>query len=214
MVFLTWLVYQICSPKILLAAGDVFLLSQVRGEESCCDPGSLEHFRYQLAQIQQYHFPGHFLFRYDALLNNDFVNTFLQAKKHYPYLQVGIWIEVTPKLAEDSGVHYSGSVKNWYLAEQSLLVGYSPEDRQKLLNTLLRTYYQSFPNEVLQLAGAWGIDTNSLNYLQQQGVKIYQGVREQYGTDSYTVDGSIINEPYYPSKNWYLIPVADRKSVV
>lgn len=195
-----------CSPVKLMAAGDVFILSQVRGKENCCDPGSLANFSYQLEQLQQYNFPGAFLFRYDALLDHEFINTFLKAKKNNPHLSVGIWVEVTPKLAEDSGVHYPGAMKKWYLAEQSLLVGYNPEDRQKLLKTLLHTYYNSFPNETLQLAGAWGIDTNSLNYLHQQGVKIYQGVREQYGTDSYTVDGSITNEPYYPSVNWYLIP--------
>lgn len=196
------------------AQGDVFIISQVRGDENCCDPGSVTNFTHQLTQLAKHGFAGNFLFRYDALLNQEIITAFKKAQKTNPQLHAGIWVEVTPMLAAASQVTYSGEPSRWYQAANSLLVGYTPATRRLLLDTLREQFNQAFPHEPLLLAGAWGIDTNSLNYLHQQGVKVFQTVREQYGTDSYTMDGSIINEPYYPSENWYVIPSRQPRDLI
>ncbi|MCL2110248.1 hypothetical protein FWH30_01560 [Microgenomates group bacterium] len=196
------------------AQGDVFIISQVRGDEQCCQPGSASHLSYQLEQLQNHNFSGSFIFRYDALLNDEMVTIFHNAKKLNPNLTAGLWIEVTPSLAAASGVTYRGNEKNWSKAEHSLLVGYASPDRKLLLDVLIKQFHQSFPDEPLLVAGAWGIDSDSLNYLEQQGLRIWQTVREQWGVDSYTVNGSKINKPYFPSSNWYLSPSNQPRNLI
>ena len=36
------------------AQGDVFIISQVRGDENCCDPGSVANFTHQLTQLAKH----------------------------------------------------------------------------------------------------------------------------------------------------------------
>ena len=196
------------------AAGDVFIILQVRGDEECCQPGETENLIYQLEQLQQYDLPASFLFRYDALQNEEMVTAFLAAKEKNPKLTAGLWVEVTPRLASASGVTYHGVAENWSKAENSLLVGYTPDERKLLLNTLITQFHQVMPSETLLVGGGWGIDTASLNYLESLGVRIWQTVREQWGVDSYTVNGSVINNPYFPSYNWYLVPSNQIRSLI
>ena len=120
-------------------------------------------------------------------------------------MTAGIWLEVTPQLAQDAGVQYRGRVETWYQAGQVLLVGYDKHEREKIIETIYQQYNEVFAGAPV-IAGAWGIDSESLQIMQQQGLQIWMDVREQVGTDSYNHDGGPTHYPYFASKNWYLVP--------
>jgi len=192
------------------ADGDVFLLSQVRGEE-CCDVGSVEHLRGQITAINQYNYPAHFLWRYDALQNEKMLDVWRQAGN--VSLEPGLWVEVTPSVATAAGVVYRGDESNWYTAEHSLLVGYEPDERRRLLDVMLTQFGQTF-GRAPRLAGAWGIDSESLVYLHERGVQVWMSVREQSGTDSYTNIGGPTHYPYFAARSWYLVPSGDPEDML
>jgi hypothetical protein len=179
------------------------IVNQVRGNE-CCDSGSINNLKLQMETLNQLNLPASFLWRYDALKNPEFQKLLTEIPQDN--FSHGLWVEVTPLLTENAQVAYHDEIGNWYKAENSLLVGYSLEDRIKIIETLAQEFKNIFKKNPL-IAGAWGIDTASLNLLHDQfGVKIWQNVREQFGLDSYSTIGAPVHYPYKASRNWHLIP--------
>jgi len=205
----TWL-WLSAAAGTVWADGDIFLLSQVRGTE-CCDVGSAQNLRVQMETIGNYGYPAHFLWRYDALTDEEMLEVWRQlARENFT---PGLWVEVTPSVATDAGVIYRGDESNWYTAQNSLLVGYTPAERRRLLDVMIARYQETFGGKPL-LAGAWGIDSASLAYLHDQGVQVWMSVREQVGTDSFTHLGGPTHYPYFASRAWYLVPSGDPNDVL
>ena len=117
----------------------------------------------------------------------------------------GLWVEVTPELAAAAGVDYRGTSDNWHQAQYALLVGYTPTERNAIIETLINQFKSVFRTNPV-IAGAWGIDSASLGTLHAQGLQIWMSVREQSGTDSYTNDGAPVHYPYFAQADWYLQP--------
>lgn len=179
-------------------------INHVRGNE-CCSQGSLTTLQNQIQTFQKYKLPAYFALRYDALTNPSYQPT-LKRLAQDPNLHPAVMLEITPQLAADAGVEYSGSPETWYLAQQAFLIGYTPEDRIKLVDQLFKKYHQVF-GEYPQLTTAWMSDTPTLNYLHQKyGVIAHQLAREQWGLDSYTLDGGPPHYPYLASPNWIFNP--------
>ncbi len=179
----------------------VVILNQVRGQE-CCEKGSVEALRVQFQTLRDARLPATFVFRFDALLNPQFTDLASQ----YPEFERGLFLEITPNLAQTAGVPYIGSESNWYTAKHAYLLGYTVEDRKKMIDTAMRAFYNAF-HAYPKTTAAWMIDAWSLQYLSDSyHISAHEITRDQWGTDSYTLYGGPVGTSYHPSKQWPIIP--------
>ncbi len=177
---------------------------QVRGEE-CCDKGTLDQFKKAVQLFKSKKIPVYFALRYDVLTDSQF-SSFIKSQANTPDVTWGAFLEVTPNLARDSQVQYTGSLETWHQAQHSMLIGYSPQDRVKILTQYLEKY-KSILGQYPEFSSGWMIDTPSLNLLSNKyGVSFHQITREQWGTDSYTLHGGPPHYPYPPSEKWLFEP--------
>lgn len=187
------------------ASNQTLIINQVRGQE-CCSVGSVDHLRQQFQTLSKLNLPTSFTLRYDVLNEANFVSLIKQYQTQFEW---GAFLEITPSLAKDAGVAYTGNENNWYEAQIVYLIGYSQADRVKLIETYMAKFKQvlgAYP----QTSTAWMIDNFSLQLLRQKyGISIHQITREQMGVDSYTLYGGPDHYPYYPSPNWALVPDAN-----
>jgi len=213
--FISWLIglgfFLSPSPVFAAAIQQTLIINQVRGTE-CCSIGNLPSLNKQLQTLNRLDLPATFVLRYDVLANPQFVRVL----KNYQSQQIelGGFLEITPQLTEDAGVKYLGDENNWYEAQFAYLIGYTQEERKQLIDT----YMQAFENAFGALPAsttAWMIDAWSLEYLSSKyGVRIHQITREQMGVDSYTLYGGPAHYPYFPSRNWALIPALQRDATL
>ncbi len=192
----------------------VLFINQVRGEE-CCSKGNLANLEKQVGAFVTDKIPAYFVLRYDALTNQSYVDYIKQQISANPDLiRLGLMIEITPKLAEDSGVKYHDTENHWYEAQNCFTIGYQKQDRKKIIDKLFSAFrgqFGSYP----RLVSAWLIDTDSLNYMHDKyGVNADQITREQWGQDSYTLYGGPPHYPYPASRNWAFIPDFTEKNPV
>lgn len=181
----------------------VLIINQVRGTE-CCEPGTTEALQKQLDFLTQQQLPAFFTLRWDVLSDPRFIEIIQQADSEL--FSWGVFLEITPALAAAAEVNYAGTSENWYQAQYAYTLGYSPVDREKLVDTIMAKYEEIF-SEHPALTTSWIIDTPTLNYLHDEyEVKVHQITREQWGTDSYTIYGGPPHYPYPASRNWALIP--------
>lgn len=178
------------------------IINQVRGSE-CCDVGERAHFQLQLNTSEQLDLATNFALRYDVLQDQTYLDLIGTSSSQINY---GGFLEITPQLAKDAGVRYLGGASNWYQANYAYLIGYSQEERQAIIDQYMTVFKQQlgfYPN----FTTAWMIDPLSLQYLKTTyGIQVHQITREQFSTDSYTLDGGPPHYPYFPSGNWALIP--------
>lgn len=182
----------------------VIFINQVRGVE-CCDQGSLENFSNQLEKFSDSDIPAFFALRYDAMTDKNFVKVINQYKRN-DLITFGVMLEVTPQLAKDAFVEYKDSPENWFQAQNAFLIGYQPENRVRLVDKIVSAYNEIF-KENPQFSTAWQVDNLSLQYLKQEyDLKMHQIAREQWGLDSYTLDGGPPHYPYLASNKWFFNP--------
>ncbi len=183
----------------------VLLINQVRGAE-CCEVGTKDNLSFQLQALKTHKLSATFAYRYDALQDSELTNM-LTGTSH----EAAGFLEITPKLASASGVTYKGPVERWYKAGNAYLVGYTQDERKKLIDTFMTQFkkvFGSFPTTTV----AWVIDAWSLTYLHDTyKVTVHETTREQWSTDSYTLYGGPVNVPYLASKNWPLFPAHEEK---
>lgn len=192
------------SRPVLAADHTTLIINQVRGTE-CCSPGNVAHLKSQLNAVSKLGLPSTFTLRYDVLQNPEFLS-FIKNYQNNPNIEWGAFLEITPQLAKDAGVAYSGDENNWYEAQFAYLIGYSLSDRKKLLETYMQSFEEAL-GDYPKSTTAWMIDPFSLQLLKSQyGVLIHQITREQMGVDSYTLYGGPAHYPYYPRQNWALVP--------
>ncbi len=191
----------------------VLFINQVRGGE-CCDPGNLEHLKLQLDTFEKNDLPANFAIRYDALTDPRYVQLLKQYSTSQPNNQstnqpaneLGIFLEITPSLIEKSGGEYKGTNENWYQAQYAYPIGYEPEMREKLVDTVFAEFFKQF-GKYPKFTVGWIVDTPTINYMREKyGVTTHEITREQWGTDSYTLDGGPIHYPYYTNPNWAFLP--------
>ncbi len=205
MYFFVFLVLLISTIKPVYASEANFLIiNQIRGNENCCDKGSEELIDEVLESEKLQTLPMGWTIRYDVF---DDPVIFDKIKK---IKDPGLLLEITPRLAIEAKVKYSGSLNSqstdWFFAKNSMLLGYSQEDRKKLIDTAFGKFKAKF-GYFPSYTSAWMIDSWSLKYIHDQyGVILHELTKEQYETDSYSLEGGIFNAPYYPALNHPLIP--------
>lgn len=202
--FYRFLPAQVFAQELTSPPADILLVNQVRGTE-CCQAGSSATFLQQLSLAQSLNLPTTFSLRYDVLNDLDFL-AIIRATQDSDLIRWGLFFEVTPMLAEDAEVPYDGTPATWSRAQHAFPLGYTPDERLRLLNTVMAKYLEVF-QEKPELVTAWMLDATTAQLLKNTyGVNLVQITREQWGTDSYTLYGGPVHYPYRASNNWLLAP--------
>jgi len=193
--------------KTQAAKANFLIINQVRGNESCCHAGNLKLITEINQEKSLNSLPINWALRFDALLDDKIAENLSKSG------EIGLLLEITPQLASASGVKYKGdpSGKDWYLAKNSFLIGYTQDERKKIIDTLFEQYYKNY-HSYPSFTVSWMIDAWSLRYIYEKyHIVLHELTKEQYETDSYTLYGGIFNAPYYPSLNHPLIPADEEK---
>lgn len=163
----------------------------------------------QLQMMEKYHLKGTFLLQYDALLDPRYQRLF----KSLPdsLFEIGAWWEIPEPLVKNAGMKWRGKYPWTSKADVDFSVGYSPQERKRLVDTYMSSFKRIFgyyPKSV----GSWFIDAYTLNYMHQKyGIIASCNCKDQVATDGYTLWGGYWNQGYYPSlKNAYM-PAQNQK---
>ncbi|WP_147275076.1 hypothetical protein [Paenibacillus prosopidis] len=154
----------------------------------------------------RYLFKTTFLLQYDALIDPDY--TGLLQEQDHNLIEIGAWLEIVQPLVEEAGLTWRGRQGySWdYHSHVGFLIGYSPEEREILLDLYMnkfRDVFGYYPPSV----GSWFIDAHSLAYLKNRyQVEAACICRDQWGTDGYNLWGGYYSGAYYPSKHNMLAP--------
>lgn len=179
------------------------LVNPVRGRDLWIDK-NINFLKDQYSLVRKYNFPTTWLLQYDALEDEEIFNVIKQFDSSQ---EIGVFLEISPLLAEKARVIYPNGV-SWFSPQAVFLSGYPQSDRRRLIDKLFLEFKLKFgfyPKSV----GAWWIDSYSLNYMKDKyGIKSAMIVADQKTTDNYGVWGQWWGVPYYPSKANVLIPAS------
>jgi hypothetical protein len=200
-------------PQGALAAENRFvtLVNPVRGaeffEETKIDP--FFGLNLQKNLHEQFNLPATWLLRFDAL---DSEKIKAEIKRLPDSHEKGIFLEVTPQMAQVANVRYPGGGVFWHDANKVFLSGYLPKDRKKLIDTVFWKFKNVFGNYPRSV-GAWWVDAYSAQYLREKyGVTGILLCADQFGTDGYQIWGGWWGVPYFPSKYNLLMPAQTVKN--
>lgn len=153
-------------------------------------------FKSQYSEVAKRNLPATWLLTYDAISDDNLSNL---AKKMDQSQELGLFLEITLRLASDSGVIYS-KTDSWHRANSVFLSGYAQEDRIRLIDTIFERFKNSlgfYPSSV----GGWWVDSFSLGYMvDKYKITANLGLADQFSTDGYQVWGQYFSVPFYPSK--------------
>lgn len=191
-------------PKVFAADNSfVTIVNPVR--ISTYNTAYLASLQQEYSQVKGRDFPATWLMTYDVLQRPEMVHEFKQMNDKQ---ELGLFLEIRPKLAHDSNVTYHVTGQ-WYRATSLFLSGYTQDERKKLIDTLFAKFKSEFgyyPKSV----GAWWVDSYSLEYMKEKfGITGVLGVSDQYDLDGYQVWGTPWSIPYYPSKINAAVPASD-----
>jgi len=167
------------------------------------DPNITEDVLYQtvvkqVELMKQHHLGGTFLLQYDALLDPRYQKLLKSLPRDS--FEIGAWWEIPQPLVENSGMKWRGRYPWDWRANIGFSTGYTPKEREKLIDTYMRDFKKIFGYYPKSVA-SWFIDAHSLNYMYQKyHIVASANCKDQYGTDGYTLWGGYWNQAYYPSK--------------
>lgn len=160
----------------------------------------------QYKVVSERNLPATWLLTYDSIIDEKVLSI---VKNFGEDQEIGIFLEVTPKLAEMAQVNYNDT-GSWHHATSIFLSGYTQEERKKMLDAIFGTFKENFgyyPTSV----GSWWSDSFSLSYMKERyGITANLGVADQFSTDGYQVWGTYWSTPYYPSLYHGGIPASDK----
>lgn len=206
------LFFVILSPRPIFAQVQnstnqfITIVNPVRISTYSTNPKASLEAQYQ--EIQKRNLAATWLFNYDVILDSGIIaETKLMDKSQ----ELGIFLEITPELASESGVIYN-KTDSWHRANSVFLSGYTQEDRRRLIDQVFSKFKQTFgfyPTSV----GAWWIDSYSLDYMKKKyNITSNLTCADQFATDGYELWGQYWSTPFYPSKLHAGIPASTKGS--
>jgi hypothetical protein len=166
----------------------------------------------QVEMMKKYKLGGTFLLQYDALLDEKYQQ--LLKPLFESEFEIGAWWEIPQPLAENAGYKWRGRFPWDWHADVGFSTGYSPEEREKLVDVYMEDFKRIFgyyPKSV----GSWFIDAHTLNYLQEKyGIVASCNCKDQIGTDGYSMWGGYWNQAYYPSKKNAYMPAQNEENQI
>jgi len=185
-----------CEPRIDWITGDVLYETVVS----------------QIEIMKFYHLKGTFLLQYDALIDA----RYQELLKALPadQFEIGAWWEIPQPLVEQSGYVWRGRYPWDWNADVGFATGYTPEEREKLVDTYM-VRFKSIFGYYPKSAGSWFIDAHTLNYMYTKyGITASCNCKDQIGTDGYTMWGGYWNQAYYPSKKNAYMPAQNAENQI
>lgn len=152
----------------------------------------------QVKLMDAYNLKGTFLLQYDALMDARYQRLLggLPADRY----EIGAWWEIPQPLVEKAGLKWRGRYPWDWHADVGFATGYTPEEREKLVDVYMADFKAIFGDYPKSVA-SWFIDAHTLNYMYEKyHIVASANCKDQYGTDGYTLWGGYWNQAYYPSK--------------
>ena len=150
-----------------------------------------------------YGFPSTVLLQYDALIRPEYIEII---KKYGQNVEIGLWFEIVEPLAAACKIPWRGRFPWDWHSDVGFLVGYTPAQRIKLIDTAFEKFKEIF-GYYPGVAGSWHIDAVSLKYMSEKyHIVASCNCKDQCGTDGYTMWGGYWNGAYYPSVNNMFCP--------
>lgn len=208
--YIVFLIYIIPPAYAQESKSYVNIVHPIRGRDLWQNINFLDE---QIKTIADYNFPATWLLQYKALDDKEVIDRLKKLPKNQ---EIGIFLEVDEKLADDSLVPYLYGDGDWARADKVLLSGYTPLERKRMIDQVFYKFYKTFSFYPVSV-GAWYIDTFALNYLAKRyKIQVVLEVADQYQTDSYGLWGKPWGAPYYPSSINSLVPsrVGDNFGIV
>lgn len=166
-------------------------------------PLDLPLFYYQ--QASQSGIPTSYMLRYDAIEDQEISSKLADLVTTNSDQILGGLLEVTPKLAQAANASYQNH-GSFTSANHLFLSGYSREDRLRIINTYMETFFNRFGNYP-PVVGVDSLDSYSFNYLVSHYSVIAAFIQDEtYQNQNLRQWGSILAEPYLPSKTNLLVP--------
>ncbi len=152
----------------------------------------------QVKLMDAYNLKGTFLLQYDALMDRRYQKLLGGLPKDQ--YEIGAWWEIPQPLVEKAGLKWRGRYPWDWHADVGFATGYTPEEREKLVDVYMADFKAVFGDYPKSVA-SWFIDAHTLNYLYEKyHIVASANCKDQYGTDGYTLWGGYWNQAYYPSK--------------
>jgi len=179
------------------------LVFPIRGREFWRQGKEIDHLDSIIKQVDQRKLPATWLIHYDILEDGQIVDRLRSLPKNQ---EIGVFSEITRKLANDSHVSYDWLNGPWTAANKLFLSGYRREDRILLIDQLF-TKFKNIFGHYPKSYGSWYTDVFSTEYIRDKyGASIQLGLADQYSTDGYQTWGQIFDQPYFISKESAIEP--------
>jgi hypothetical protein len=166
----------------------------------------------QVELMRKYRLRGTFLIQYDALIDPRYQA--LLKRLPADSFEIGAWWELPQPLVEKAGIKWRGRYPWDWRANVGFVTGYSPADREKLIDVYMEDFKRIFGYYPASV-GSWFIDAHSLAYMYEKyHIVASCNCKDQYGTDGYTLWGGYWNQAYYPSKGNAYMPAQHERNQV
>lgn len=171
-----------------------------------------ETVRSEAEAIHRYGFKGTWLLQYDALIDSRYQAMMKEEMAHG--CEVGGWWEITQPHVEAAGYKWRGRYPWDWHADKGFSVGYTPEERERLVDVFMEKFRQIF-GEYPHSIGSWFIDAHTLIYMREKyGIEASCNCKDQKGTDGYTLWGGYWHGAYYPSRVNGYMPAQTKKGQI
>lgn len=186
-----------------VAISIITLVFPIRGREFWRQGKEIEHLDSLTKLVQERKLPATWLIHYDVLDDQQIINRLKALPKNQ---EIGVFSEVTRKLANDSHVYYDWVNGPWTSANKLFLSGYHREDRLLLIDQLFNKFKEVF-GYYPKSYGSWYTDVFSTEYIRDKyGANVQLGLADQYSTDGYQTWGQIFDQPYFISNKSAIEP--------
>lgn len=190
----------------------VNIVNFIRGAEPRGPIDLHEPVAEQMKLLKKHSLKGTFLFQYNAMHDDFYVN--LMKENASDDIELGVWLEMDQMLVEKAGLVWRGRFEWDWHSNVGFSVGYTCAEREKIIDVLMNGFRDIF-GYYSKSVGSWTIDAHSLGYLcDKYKISASCNCKDQWGTDGYTIWGGYYNQAYYPSKKNMFSPAQTKKEQI
>jgi alpha-L-fucosidase len=166
----------------------------------------------QINILKKHRLKATFLLQYDALIDARYQKLLKGMPEEM--FEIGAWWEIPQPLVEKSGFTWRGRYPWDWHADVGFATGYSPDEREKLVETYMADFKRIF-GRYPKSVGSWFIDAHTLNYMHDRyGIVASCNCKDQIGTDGYTLWGGYWSQAYYPSRENAYMPAQNVRNQI